>query len=71
MVAGLGLFLNHGIHGTHGRETSHGYALFPCIRVVPWFPGFRGEALIPCQYNRVATRLEMATGKSKVYKSSG
>jgi hypothetical protein len=43
VVAGLGLFLNHGIHGTYGRESLHGYALFPCIRVVPWFPGFRGQ----------------------------
>ncbi len=71
MVAGLGLFLNHGIHGTHGRESLHGYALFPCIQVIPWFPGFRRQVLIPCQYNRVATRLEMAMGKSKVYKLLG
>ena len=49
----------------------HGYALFPCIQVVPWFPGFRREALIPCQHSRVAARLEMATGKSKAYKPLG
>ena len=43
VVAGLGLFLNHGTHGTHGRESLHSYALFPCIRVVLWFPDFRGQ----------------------------
>ncbi len=37
VIAGLGRFLNHGTHGTHGMESLHGYALFPCIRVVPWF----------------------------------
>lgn len=47
------------------------YALFPRIRIVPRFPGFRGQLLIPCQYKRVAARLEMATGKSKVYKPLG
>ena len=70
VVAGLGFF-NHGIHRTHGRESLHGHASFPCIRVVPWFPDFRGQVLIPCQYSRVAARLEMATGKSKVYKLLG
>jgi len=43
VVAGLGRFLNHGTHRTHGRESSHGYASFPCIQVVLWFPGFRGQ----------------------------
>jgi hypothetical protein len=43
VVAGLGLLLNHGIHGTHGKESLHGYALFPCIQVIPWFSGFRGQ----------------------------
>jgi len=43
VVAGLGRFLNHGTHGTHGRESLHGYALFPWIRVGLWFPGFRGQ----------------------------
>jgi hypothetical protein len=53
VVAGLGLFLNHGIHGTYGRESLHGHALFPCIQVVLWFPGFRG--LEPIRGRRTRT----------------
>jgi hypothetical protein len=53
VVAGLGRFLNHGTHGTHGRESLHGHALFPCIQVVLWFPGFRG--LEPIRGRRTRT----------------
>jgi len=27
---------NHGKHGIHGKESSHGYALLPCVRSVRW-----------------------------------
>jgi hypothetical protein len=70
VVAGLGFF-NHGIHRTHGRESLHGYSLFPCIQVVPWFPDFRGQVLIPCQYSRVAARLEMADGEVQSLEANG
>jgi hypothetical protein len=35
------------------------------------FEILRGQVSIPIQYSRVAARLEMATGKSKVYKPLG
>jgi hypothetical protein len=35
-VFGGCLFFNHGQHGTHGKESSHGYALLPCVRSVWW-----------------------------------
>jgi hypothetical protein len=34
-------FFNHRTRRTHGNESSHCYALLPCIRCIPWFPDLR------------------------------